>query len=99
MLAGPSRYWIVAPLSPRDRLSGFFLGFDLDDEINVISDGAQIGRWTEWLGKKDRHPSIYRQQGNARAIPTHQIDHRRPPAGSRLPAEEASALGLKPSVR
>jgi hypothetical protein len=25
---------------PQDRLSGFFLGFDLDDEINVVSDGA-----------------------------------------------------------
>jgi len=24
----------------QDRLSGFFLGFDLDDEINVVSDGA-----------------------------------------------------------
>jgi hypothetical protein len=26
--------------TPQDRLSGFFLGFDLDDEINVVSDGA-----------------------------------------------------------
>jgi hypothetical protein len=26
--------------TPQDRLSGFFLSFDLDDEINVVSDGA-----------------------------------------------------------
>ena len=33
--------------TPQDRLSGFFLGFDLDDEINVVSDGAQIGLHAE----------------------------------------------------
>ena len=29
------------------RWSGLFLGFDLDDEINVVSDGTQVGLHSE----------------------------------------------------